>query len=160
VLIDRSADSRTTIVQRSSGAGFSERHIRVAMAGVSFEDGETWGKTIGVMPPPLPPAIADGVSPSGSKLIRKSGEVFSASATRRVEPAMPPLARAAKISGTVVVEVTVDESGAVIAARAISGHPLLKAAAIEAAQRWQFTPTMLSGTPVKVVGSITFNFNN
>jgi TonB family protein len=159
VLIDRSADSRTTIIQRSSGAGFSERHIRVAVAGVSFEDGETWGKKVfGPPAPPPPPEIADPNDPSFR--IRKSGGVFSESATRRVEPTMPPLARAANISGSVVVEVTVDESGAVIAARVISGHPLLKAAAVDAARQWQFTPTMLSGTPVKVVGTITFNFNN
>jgi TonB family protein len=58
----------------------------------------------------------------------------------------------------VVVEVTVDEEGKVISARAISGHPLLKDAAVEAARGWTFTPTKLQGDPVKVIGTITFNF--
>jgi protein TonB len=59
----------------------------------------------------------------------------------------------------VVVEVTVDEQGNVMSARAISGHPLLKEAAVAAARGWRFTPTLLTGTPVKVIGTITFNFN-
>jgi len=92
------------------------------------------------------------------KIIRKSGGVLQASATRRVEPAYPPLAKAAHISGSVVVEVTIDESGDVQAAQAISGHPLLKDAAVNAARGWKFQPTTLSGAPVKVIGAITFNF--
>src|SRR5262245_55279736 len=63
------------------------------------------------------------------QVVRKSGGVLAASAIRRVEPAYPPLAKAAKVSGTIVVEVTIDESGNVIAAHAISGPPLLKDAA-------------------------------
>lgn len=93
------------------------------------------------------------------KIIRKSGGVFQGSALRRVEPAYPPLAKAARISGSVVVEVTADEEGNVISVRAISGHPLLKDAAVAAARGWKFAPTMLSGVPVKVIGTITFNFN-
>ena len=93
------------------------------------------------------------------KIIRKSGGVFQGSATTRVEPAYPPLAKAARISGSVVVEVTADEEGNVISVRSISGHPLLKDAAVNAARGWKFAPTMLSGVPVKVIGTITFNFN-
>jgi TonB family protein len=96
--------------------------------------------------------------PQAPKIIRKSGGVFQGSATKRVEPAYPPLAKAAKVSGSVVVEVTLDEEGKVISARAISGHPLLKDAAVAAARAWKFAPTMLEGVPVKVIGTITFNF--
>jgi TonB family protein len=46
----------------------------------------------------------------------------------------------------------------VIAARAISGHPLLKDAAVTAARQWQFAPTTVEDKPVKVVGTVTFNF--
>ena len=80
------------------------------------------------------------------------------SAIHRVLPESPPLARTARITGSVVVEVTVDEGGAVIAARAISGHPLLKDAAVGAARQWQFKPTTLSGVAVKVIGTLTFYF--
>jgi TonB family protein len=96
--------------------------------------------------------------PQPPKIIRKSGGVFQGSATKRVEPVYPPLAKAARISGSVVVEVTLDEEGGVISARAISGHPLLKDAAVDAAREWKFTPTKLQEVPVKVIGTITFNF--
>jgi tetratricopeptide (TPR) repeat protein len=55
--------------------------------------------------------------------------------------------------------VTVDEEGDVMSARAISGHPLLRDSAIEAAQRWKFKPTLVSGVAVKVIGEISFNFS-
>ena len=99
------------------------------------------------------------VRPAPPKLIRKSGGVFQTSATRRIEPVYPPLAKAARISGSVVVEVTADEEGNVISARAVSGHPLLKDPAVSAAKGWKFSPTTLSGVPVKVIGTITFNFS-
>ena len=92
-------------------------------------------------------------------VIRKAGGVLQGSATRKVEPSYPPLAKAARVSGAVVVELTIDEEGNVIAARAISGHPLLKDGAVAAAKGWKFTPTLLDGVPVKVIGTITFNFN-
>jgi TonB family protein len=97
--------------------------------------------------------------PEAPKIIRKSGGVLQGSAIRRVEPTYPPTALAAKVSGTVVVEVTLAEDGKVIAARAISGHPLLKDAAVNAARGWEFTPTQLNGEPVKVIGTIAFNFH-
>lgn len=98
--------------------------------------------------------------PEPPKIIRKSGGVLQGSATKRVEPVYPPLAKAAKVSGAVVVEVTIDETGKVIEARAISGHPLLKDSAVEAAREWTFSPTQLSGVPVKVIGTLTFNFHS
>jgi TonB family protein len=97
--------------------------------------------------------------PELPKIIRKSGGVLQGSATKRAEPAYPPLAKAARVSGSVVVEVTIDEDGNVFAARAISGHPLLKDAAVAASREWTFAPTILTGVPVKVIGTITFNFN-
>lgn len=73
-------------------------------------------------------------------------------------PAYPAIARAAGASGSVIVEVTIDENGSVIAAKAISGHPLLQAAAVTAARSAQFAPTKLSGEPVKVKGLLTYDF--
>jgi TonB family protein len=110
---------------------------------------------------PARAALQDKLEPKPEppKIIRKSGGVLQGSAIRRVEPSYPPLAKTARVSGTVVVEVTVDEEGKVISARGLSGHPLLKPAAETAARGWEFTPTMLQGTPVKVIGTITFNFN-
>lgn len=87
-----------------------------------------------------------------------SGGVLNGRAINLPKPAYPPIAKAAKASGTVVVQVLVDEDGNVVSAHAISGHPLLQAAAIAAARSAKFSPTKLSGQPVKVTGVVTFNF--
>ena len=73
-------------------------------------------------------------------------------------PAYPPVAKAARAEGVVTVRVTVDEEGNVIAAQAVSGHPLLQSAAVEAARAAKFKPTVVDGQPVKVVGVVSYNF--
>ena len=73
-------------------------------------------------------------------------------------PDYPQIARSAHASGTVVVQVTIDEAGAVIAAHAVSGHPLLLGVSTAAAKQAKFSPTKLCGEPVKVTGVITYNF--
>jgi TonB family protein len=87
-----------------------------------------------------------------------SGGVLNGRALRLPKPDYPATARAAGASGTVTVEVTVDETGKVIEARAISGHPMLKPSATAAARQARFAPTKLSGQPVKVTGIINYNF--
>jgi len=87
-----------------------------------------------------------------------SGGVLNGKAISLPKPAYPPIARAAHAAGTVVVQVTIDENGSVIAAHAVSGHPLLQAAAVGAARQARFSPTKLSGQPVKVTGVIQYNF--
>jgi TonB family protein len=73
-------------------------------------------------------------------------------------PEYPAIARAAHASGAVTVEIMIDENGDVIAAKAVSGHPLLQAAAVNAARQASFTPTRLNGEPVKVTGLLVYNF--
>jgi len=87
-----------------------------------------------------------------------SGGVLNGKALSLPHPPYPAIARAARASGTVVVQVTIDENGQVISARAVSGHPLLQAVAVAAARQARFSPTKLSGQPVKVTGVITYNF--
>ncbi|HEX8188229.1 MAG TPA: energy transducer TonB, partial [Pyrinomonadaceae bacterium] len=70
----------------------------------------------------------------------------------------PPIAKAAGIQGTVAVQIVIDEQGRVISAKATDGPPLLMSAAVQAAYRASFTPTVLGGQHVKVTGSITYNF--
>ena len=74
------------------------------------------------------------------------------------QPEYPPIARAAHATGTVDVQVLVDFDGAVIAAAAIKGHPLLQAAAVSAARKARFTPLKHDGKPVKIVGVIQYHF--
>lgn len=88
-----------------------------------------------------------------------AGGVMTGKATSLPKPPYPPAARAAHVSGAVIVQVVIDESGQVIRAEAVSGHPLLRVAAVTAASLARFSPTKLSGQPVKVIGTITYNFN-
>lgn len=87
-----------------------------------------------------------------------SAGVLNARATSKPAPLYPSEARAAGAQGIVTVQVVVDETGRVVTARAISGHPMLHAAAQEAALKATFAPAMLSGQPVKMSGVITYNF--
>src|SRR5215813_10854434 len=101
-------------------------------------------------PPPPPP------KPTPHAPI--SGGVLNGKAVHLVQPQYPPMARTAHVSGQVSVQVLIDENGNVVAAHATSGHPLLQAAAVAAARASKFTPTKLSGQPVKVNGLIIYNF--
>jgi TonB family protein len=74
------------------------------------------------------------------------------------QPKLPDAARNAKVSGPVRVEVTVDEKGNVLSAKPLDGNKLLQQAAVTSARSAKFSPTKLSGQPVKVSGVITYNF--
>lgn len=87
-----------------------------------------------------------------------SGGVLNGKAISLPKPTYPAIARAARASGAVNVQVTIDESGRVISARAVSGHPLLQQAAVQAAYGARFSPTQISGQPVKVTGVVVYNF--
>ena len=87
-----------------------------------------------------------------------SAGVLNGKAISLPKPAYPAIAKAAHVSGAVNVQVTVDENGNVISARAVSGHPLLRASAESAARQAKFSPTKLSGQQVKVTGVIVYNF--
>jgi TonB family protein len=74
------------------------------------------------------------------------------------QPIYPPDAKAKQISGAVVVRLVIDEAGKVMAAQAITGHLMLRKAATRSVRSRRFKPTMLSGQPVKVTGTVTVNF--
>jgi len=74
------------------------------------------------------------------------------------QPPYPPMAKQIGIHGAVQVQILVDETGRVISAHAVSGHPFLNPSAEQAAQRARFTPTTLNGQSVKVQGVIVYNF--
>ncbi|MBC7931086.1 MAG: energy transducer TonB [Rubrivivax sp.] len=108
----------------------------------------------GDAPPPPPPAPP----PAPPKKTVVSGGVLNGKAISKPQPTYPPIAKAARAQGTVTVQILVDESGRVVSASAVSGHPLLQQAAVSAARNARFSPTLLSGQPVKVSGVITYNF--
>jgi TonB family protein len=99
-------------------------------------------------PPPPTPAPAPRVSKG----------VIQGDAITKVQPVYPSIAKQINASGEVQVSITIGENGRVIEAKAIKGHPVLRAAAEEAARKWIFRPTLLDGRPVKQPGTLTFLF--
>ena len=87
-----------------------------------------------------------------------SGGVLNGKAVSLPAPEYPAAAKAVRAQGAVSVQIMIDEEGSVISATAVSGHPLLRAAAEAAARLATFGPTQLSGQPVKVTGILTYNF--
>ena len=87
-----------------------------------------------------------------------SAGIMNGRARKLVKPKYPHAARAARVSGTVTVQVVFDENGKVISAKAISGPPELWQASEDAAWASEFSPVKLAGQPVKVTGTIIYNF--
>ncbi len=108
--------------------------------------------------PMLAGAIFGGPLPPPPQKI--SGGVLNGKATNLPKPPYPAAAKAVNASGAVNVQITTDESGSVISVAAVSGHPLLRQAAEQAARNSKFAPTMLSGQPIKVTGTIVYNFSD
>ncbi|CAN5115357.1 hypothetical protein BH20ACI2_BH20ACI2_19260 [soil metagenome] len=73
-------------------------------------------------------------------------------------PKYPPAARAVNAGGAVSVLVKISEEGKVLEAQAVSGHPLLRAAAVNSALEATFNPTLRDGQPVRVSGVLVYNF--
>lgn len=103
----------------------------------------------------IPTVVADANPPPAAKV---SGGVLNGRALKLVKPAYPQDAHGSGASGTVEVRVVFDETGKVIWAKAVSGHPLLRQAAEDAAWQTKFSPTILSGEPVRTSGVLLYNF--
>lgn len=88
-----------------------------------------------------------------------SGGVLNGRAVDLPTPAYPDTARRMRTSGLVTIEVVVDENGKVISAQATAGPAILREPALQAALKAKFSPTKLSGQPVKVTGVINYKFN-
>jgi len=104
--------------------------------------------------------VSDNAPPPAPRPLLKpvSGGVLNGMALALPPPSYPDAARRMRQSGMIQVEVVVDENGKVISARALSGPTILRDVAVEAAYRARFSPTKLSGQPVKVTGQINYNF--
>lgn len=111
-------------------------------------------------PDPLPPPRVrpTPVAVKQPDKIRLPSTVISSKIIVKPAPAYPSIAKQTRVQGTVTVEILINEQGQVIAAQATNGHPLLRAAAQASAYQAKFSPTSVSGQPVKVSGVITYNF--
>lgn len=144
--------SNVDYIPPSGGSTYGDPNARGPVGG------STGPAPIADEPPPPAPEPPKPTPTPPKRTAPISGGVLNGKAVSLPKPPYPAIARSARASGTVVVQVTIDESGKVISARAVSGHPLLQAAAVQAAYGARFSPTQLSGQPVKVTGTISYNF--
>ena len=107
--------------------------------------------------PPPPPVVA-APKPVAPQRIRVGGNVQQAKLLNQPKPVYPPLAKQARIQGTVRFNAIIGRDGAIANLQVVSGHPLLVPSALEAVRQWKYQPTLLNGEPVEVVTQIDVNF--
>jgi protein TonB len=91
--------------------------------------------------------------------VRVSQGVIEGNRIRSVTPLYPPLAKTARIQGTVVLHAIISKQGNVENLSVISGHPMLVQSALDAVKQWKYKPYFLNGEPVEVETTVTVNFN-
>ena len=143
-----------------------EPRVQVAVAPSGAKIGP-WGRgpgasDTGEMPPPPPPptptpVVKPAATPAQNTVVRLTSMLTQGRVLRRVQPPYPVIAKQARIEGSVQVQIDISEDGAVTNVTLLSGHPLLRDAALRAAKQWQFIPTELNGHRVRAIGMITFN---
>jgi TonB family protein len=116
-----------------------------------FDSFETSGVGSGVSPQ------ADAKNPSAPVAPLSAG-VLNGRALSLPKPVYPEDAKQQRVTGTVVVQVDVNEQGRVMTAKAVAGPSMLRGAAEEAARKARFEPVKIQGEPVKVRGVVTYNF--
>lgn len=114
----------------------------------SGPDGDALGR-VAVFPDLDPPAP---VRAGQGGVVREPRKI------RQVTPVYPALAIAARVQGRVVLDCVIDREGRIGSLSVLSGNPLLEAAAVEAVRQWRYTPTLLDGSPVAVVLTVTVEF--
>ncbi len=107
-------------------------------------------------PTPTPAKIESEAPPL--RRIRVSQGVAAGLLLEKIVPNYPSVARQARVEGAVVLEANISKDGEVENLRAVSGHPLLIPAAIDAVKHWRYKPYVLNGRPVPVTTQITVNF--
>ena len=108
---------------------------------------------------PDAPFSANGTLPVAKPgQIRVGGAVEAVNLVNKVTPAYPPLAKQARVQGTVSFAATIANDGTVANLSLLSGPPLLVQAAMQAVQQWIYKPTLLNGNPVEVITTIDVNF--
>jgi len=93
------------------------------------------------------------------KKIAISSGVATGLLIQQVRPIYPPIAKAARQSGTVVLQATISKSGTIENLKVVSGNAMLQSAALDAVRQWRYRPYMLNGEPVEVDTTINVVFN-
>jgi protein TonB len=105
------------------------------------------------------PASVPKFDPSTPQRVRISQGVTKGLLMQKIQPAYPPLARAARVQGDVVLSAVIDASGQITNLQLVSGHPMLVPAAFAAVKQWRYKPYLLNGQPVEVETTITVTFS-
>lgn len=112
--------------------------------------------------PAIQQSDAHGGSPQGASATQETRLTNVGSlverATQKISPTYPAMAKNARVTGVVTVYLEVDENGGVVAISRTDGPQLLRQAAVDAARKWKFKPTVIDGQPVRITGFINFNF--
>ena len=116
------------------------------------------GSVPSAAPPPPPPPPKKDAPPPPPQRIKIGGNVQQAKLVRQPHPIYPPLAKQARIAGTVKLSAIISKDGTIQKLEVISGHPLLVPAALEAVKQWVYQPTLLNNEPVEVITQIDVNF--
>src|SRR5271157_5180387 len=118
--------------------------------------GGQMGGVIGGIISSTPVAVPKVATP---QRVRVSSGVSSGLLIRKVQPVYPPLARQARIQGSVVLHAEIGKDGTITNLQLISGHAMLAPAAIEAVKQWRYKPYLLNGEPVAVETEVIVNFS-
>jgi protein TonB len=124
--------------------------------------GGVLGGILGGVPsaaPPPPPKKKEPPPPPRPSIIPVGGRVQNAKLIRQPQPIYPQIAKSARISGTVELSAIIGEDGKIQSLQVVSGHPLLRQAALDAVKQWVYQPTLLNEQPVKVSTTIDVIFS-
>jgi protein TonB len=108
------------------------------------------------LPQPKPHVADQPAAPT--KPVAIGGDVLGAKLIKKVLPIYPPIARQARISGTVQLIGIIAKDGTIQQLRVVSGNPLLVPAALDAVRQWIYRPTLLNGQAVEVIAPIDVTF--
>jgi protein TonB len=100
-----------------------------------------------------------GVSMAAQEVVRVGGNVQAPRPVKHVDAVYPEEAKAAGVSGVVIIEITVATDGTVADARVLRSIPMLDQAALDAVRQWAYEPALLNGEPVEVLMTVTVNFS-
>jgi len=117
--------------------------------------GGSMGGVLGGVLSSAPVAIPKAATP---QRIRVSQGVSQGLLIHKVQPTYPPLARQARIQGTVVLQALIGKDGSIQNLHVVSGHPMLTGSALDAVKQWRYKPYYLNGEPVEVETTINVNF--
>ena len=115
-------------------------------------------ETVKPAPPPEKPRVQEPEPAQQAKAVTVSKGAQLAKLIHQVKPIYPPLAKAARISGTVQLLAVIAKDGTVHNLQTLSGNPLLVRAALDAVSQWVYRPTLLNNEPVEVTAPIEVNF--